>query len=342
MYRKYNYTTDIKNLFKVLYQLRLQNGFYIASLGPEYQYTWLRDNFYCSIPELWNNPEYYIQTYQTWLDYYKDIEGRYTKFSSIINKQVVDHTYEFPHVKLNIDLTELSIGWNHLQLDTLGYFLFGIGTGIEHGLHILRNESDIQVLRNVIDLLGAIKYWSFAECGAWEEQNEVSRLSSIGIILAGLFKIQSCVKVPFELLQKGLSVFMEMFPNETTTRQYDLAQLFLIYPMNLLTGTQKQIILNNIEKNLLRENGVIRYLDDIYYNVNGEAEWSFGFAYLGIIYYQLGDREKAAYYYHKIIANSKDYNIPELYYSGTNTPNDNTPLGWSLALTIELAYLLNK
>ena len=92
-----------------MYQLRLQNGFYIASLGPEYQYTWLRDNFYCSIPELWNNPEYYIQTYQTWLDYYKDIEGRYTKFSSIINKQIVDHTYEFPHVKLNIDLTELSI-----------------------------------------------------------------------------------------------------------------------------------------------------------------------------------------------------------------------------------------
>lgn len=39
MYKKYNYTTDIKNLFKVLYQLRLQNGFYIASLGPEYQYT---------------------------------------------------------------------------------------------------------------------------------------------------------------------------------------------------------------------------------------------------------------------------------------------------------------
>ena len=63
-----------------------------------------------------------------------------------------------------------------------------------------------------------------------------------------------------------------MFPNETTTRQCDLAQLFLIYPMNLLTGPQKQIILNNIEKNLLRENGVIRYLDDIYYNVNGEAE----------------------------------------------------------------------
>ena len=64
-----------------------------------------------------------------------------------------------------------------------------------------------------------------------------------------------------------------------------------------------------------------------YVSLSEEEKKSFGFAYLGIIYYQLGDREKAAYYYHKIIANSKDYNIPELYYSGTNTPNDNTPLG---------------
>ena len=342
MNKKYNYKRDIQNLFSKLYELRISNGFYVASLGPEYQYTWLRDNFYCSLPELWNNHNYYIQTYHTWLDYYKSIEEKYTKFSSIINKKIVDHTYEFPHVKLNIDLTEIATGWNHLQLDTLGYFLFGIGIGIEHGLHMLRDDSDRQVLQNVVDLLGAIKYWNFSECGAWEEQNEVARLSSIGVILGGLFKIQSYVTVPFELLQKGMEVFLDMFPNETSTRKYDLAQLFLIYPMNLLECKQKELVLKNIEDNLLRENGVIRYLNDTYYNINGEAEWSFGLAYLGIIYYNLGDKNKASEYYHKIMNNVKEYNIPELYYSGTTKPNDNTPLGWSLALTIELAHLLSK
>lgn len=34
----------------------------------------------------------------------------------------------------------------------------------------------------------------------------------------------------------------------------------------------EDIIINNINTYLLKENGVIRYLGDKYYNINGEAE----------------------------------------------------------------------
>lgn len=101
-------------------------------------------------------------------------------------------------------------------------------------------------------------------------------------------------------------------------------------------------IISNIENHLLKENGVIRYLGDSYFNRDGEAEWSMGIAYLGIIYYKRGDITKAKYMYNKILATSGDYNIPELYYYKTNIKNVNSPLGWSIALTIELAHLLCK
>lgn len=339
---KYNYNKDIRKMFKLLRKLRLKNGFYIASAGEQYQYTWLRDNFYCSLPELWHSPKKYLQTYHTWLDYYKTIEKTYNKFSSLIEKGRLDYTYEFPHIKLNPDLTEMSEGWNHLQIDTIGYFLLGLAKCFKNKLPIIRDNSDLEIIQKVIGMLYAIKYWELAEAGAWEENNEHPRASSIGCVVAGLQAISNYVHVPNYLINNGKQVLRSILPNETPTRKYDLAQLFLIYPCDILLLDMENTILHSVETYLLKERGVIRYLGDNYYNYRGEAEWTFGLAYLGIIYYHKKDYKKAKKYYDKIISNASNYKIPELYYSKTITPNNNTPLGWALALTIELAHLLNK
>lgn len=334
---------DQKELFKILHKLRLPNGFYKASTGLEYQYTWLRDNFYCSLPELWGNPKKYAQTYHTWLDYYKGIERKYNKFSSLINKKGIQHAYEFPNVRINLDLSETITGWNHMQLDTIGYFLYGIAQGEENCLRIIRDVIDLDIVNKVIQMLDAIRYHEVSECGAWEENDENPRASSIGAVVGGLIAIQKIgVEVPQHLIDNGMAALNWILPKETPSRNYDLAQLFLLYPFNILNAEQSDLILKNVEENLLRNKGVIRYIGDVYYNLNGEAEWTFGFAYLGLIYYEKGDFVKAQYYYDKIIADAVNYNIPELYFSGTNKRNENTPLGWSVALTLELAHKLSK
>lgn len=337
---------DIKKLFEVLHKLRLSNGFYKASVSNDYSYSWLRDNFFCSLPELWNNPEYYIQTYQTWLDYYKQIENKYNKFTSLINKGKIDFDWEFPNPRIHPDLSEIHSGWNHIQIDQIGYFLYGIAKGECNKLSIIRDKSDLNIIKKAIQMLDAINYHLVPESGAWEENKETPRASTIGVVVAGLKAIHNCgrinIDVPSHLIENGLDALNSILPKETPTRDYDLAQLFLIYPFNMLDNDMTQTIIENVEKYLLDDNGVYRYLEDKYYNHNGEATWVFGLSYLGLINCQLGNYDKAKYFYEKIVNESIDYEIPELYYHGTNIPNDNNPLSWSIAMTIELAHILRN
>ena len=353
MYLKQKRTKQ--KLKQILRSLRSRNGFYTASTGGDYQYTWLRDNFYCSLPELYLSKRRYKKTYHTWLDYYIRIEKEYNKFSSLINKKRIDHSYEFPHVKLNLDLTEMTSGWNHLQFDTIGEFLYGIALGELNGVRIIRGQKDIDIINKVIKMLEAIDYTKVPECGAWEENNEVPRISSIGIILSGLKAIMFVkgIVVPLSLLVDGFAAVNAVHPKETPTRDVDLAQLFLLYPFSVLQTSQEDEILRRVEEKLLRENGVIRYEGDRYFNpcsrgcgymnpaytegvispYSNEAEWTFGFLYLGLIYLERGRRDKALQYYNKVIAGG--LKVPELYYN-KGVKNENTPLGWGVALLLIL------
>jgi len=57
----------------------------------------------------------------------------------------------------------------------------------------------------------------------------------------------------------------------------------------------------------------------------------------------LGNKEKAHEYLDKATASvTKDGKIPELYFSHTDEPNENTPLGWSESMyVVALAELSN-
>jgi hypothetical protein len=73
-------------------------------------------------------------------------------------------------------------------------------------------------------------------------------------------------------------------------------------------------------------------------NVDGfseEAEWCFGLAWLAIIYAERGDKEKAYYYLRRTKnAVTPEGVVPELYYSNTDKPNPNTPLGWAESMYV--------
>ena len=77
-------------------------------------------------------------------------------------------------------------------------------------------------------------------------------------------------------------------------------------------------------------------------NESEEAEWTFGLSWLTIIYERLGKKKQAETFLSKAIsAVSNLGEVPELFYSNTNKPNENSPLGWSESLFITALYNVN-
>ena len=174
-------------------------------------------------------------------------------------------------------------------------------------------------------------------------------MSSVGACLAGLYEIKDIVYVPDFLIEAGHVSISSLCPNESLTKSCDLAQLSLVYPYNLLSNVQTRIIVDRVEKNLLRNAGVLRYIGDSYYNsaledtrklpnsfyVGKEAEWTMGIPWLALCYIRLGDQKKAEYYIRQAESLMLDGSkLPKLYYAHTRKENINNPLGWSNALYI--------
>jgi len=137
------------------------------------------------------------------------------------------------------------------------------------------------------------------------------------------------------LIKSGQKALNKLLPRESKTKETDMALLSLIYPYNIANAKQRNQILKNVETRLLKEKGVIRYLGDKYYYRNGEAQWTNGLAWLAIIYKQLKNPSKYAFYMRKSVeAMNEKGELPELYYANSNEHNENTPLAWSQALFV--------
>jgi phosphorylase kinase alpha/beta subunit len=196
--------------------------------------------------------------------------------------------------------------------------------------------------------LANIEYWHDRDSGMWEEDEEL-HVSSIGACVAGLKSVNQLnnIEVPSELIQNGEEALRALLPRESERKFVDLAQLSLIWPYEVVTEEEKNQILKNVEYHLLRERGVIRYKGDKYYNKNPdgfseEAEWTFGLAWLAIIYKMIGDERKANAFLKSLTEIDTKRGLPELYYSNSSEFNENTPLGWSESLFIVAMYEMGR
>jgi len=181
----------------------------------------------------------------------------------------------------------------------------------------------------------------------WEEAEEV-HASSVGACVAGLKKVAELefIHVDPDLIKRGEEVLRKILPRESEKKFVDLAQLSLIYPYNIVTEQERDQILENVEYHLVKEHGVLGYKNDMYYNadpvdsVSQEAEWTFGLAWLAIIYERLGNKPKAEEYIQKSMATVDAIGeIPELYFSHSDLHNENSPLGWSESMFVVALYL---
>jgi len=343
------YNVLIAQHLKILKNLQYKSGLFAASrkdVGTGYNKSWLRDNFYeCltfAVLKDWNIVE---KTYNALLEIF--VKHEY-KIDYAISKKP-KYRYEYIHARFDPEnFDEFWEDWGNKQNDSIGAILFMIGElGHHHKRSILKSKKHIEIVNKLVKYLSTIEYWHDDDSGMWEENEEVHS-SSVGACVAGLKSINKLphITVPQELIKKGEETLNYLLPRESKTKFVDLALLSLIYPYHIVDDKQRDEILTNIEYLLLRKKGVIRYKNDHYYNKNPdgfseEAEWTFGLSWLAIIYEEMGDFKKSDFFVNKMLRATTSRGVPELYFSNTNTPNENNPLGWSEALFIVALHEMN-
>ena len=319
----------------ILKQMQYPSGLFAASrmnVKTGYNLAWIRDNVYAAIGlEAAQKIRGLKRTYRALLDVL--LKHEYKIDWAIQEKP--KHAYQYIHARYNpITMEEIWENWGNKQNDAIGALLFKIGDLEEKGIKIIRNDNDLRIIKKLVNYLESVEYWHDRDNGMWEENEEI-HASSIGACVAGLKKISKIVEVNKRLIKKGEVALNKLLPRESETKDVDMALLSLIYPYNIANKKQRSQILKNIETKLLKEKGVIRYIGDQYYYRNGEAQWTNVLAWLAIIYKQLKNPSKYAYYMRKSVEamNSKG-ELPELYYANSNEHNENTPLAWSQALFV--------
>ncbi|HLC60726.1 MAG TPA: glycoside hydrolase family 15 protein [Candidatus Nanoarchaeia archaeon] len=325
----------LKQSIKIIEDMQYPSGLFAASnpnVKTGYNLSWIRDNVYTLIG-LESAQKYNLvrKTLRALLEILLKHEN---KIDWAI-KEKPKHAYQYIHARYNPNsMEEIWESWGNKQNDAIGALLFKIGDLEENGIKIIRNENDLRIIQKLVNYLESIEYWHDKDNGMWEENEEI-HASSIGACVAGLKKIRKIVHVKNELIKIGQEELNKLLPRESETKEVDLALLSLIYPYNITTKEQRNLILKNVEDKLLRDKGVLRYLGDQYYFRNGEAQWTMGLPWLAIIYKKLNMPDKYAFYSRKTLeAMNERGELPELYYADSNEHNENCPLAWSQALFV--------
>lgn len=319
-----------EKILKKLNEFKHPSGLFSASVAKTgYDKAWLRDNLYIALSLEEIELDTSIQIYHTIFDIL--IKHEYKIDWAI--KEKPQHAYQYIHGRYNpITLEEYHEEWGNKQNDVIGLFLFLIGRMERKGIKTIRNIHDLIILQKLVDYLESIEYWHDKDNGMWEEYEEI-HASSVGACLAGLKEVKSIgVNVPKKLLKNGLETLELLLPNESETKDVDLALLSLIYPFNIVNVYMKNKILFNIETVLHKERGIIRYKGDKYYNNGKEAEWPLGFVWLTKIY-EMGNRYEELNIH---LDSLKDLIPAEAYFGKTDIPNPNNPLAWCLSMLISL------
>ncbi|WP_257352050.1 glycoside hydrolase family 15 protein [Pseudalkalibacillus decolorationis] len=329
---------NLDKLYNVLEQLHLPNGAYKASLSSHYSYVWMRDVCYIVLPFLDKQDSRYERAYHALLDMLRTYEWKI----DIHRQQKPVYRHEYIHARYSLDMKELPVEWGHAQHDAIGLFLWGVGKGTERGKRILRDEKDREIIQKLVEYLECVRYWEDEDNGMWEEYAEL-HASSVGACVAGLQAVQMIVDVPADLIKNGQETLRFLLPRESNTKETDLALLSLIYPYQVVSRKTGLEILTRVTDRLERSYGCMRYEGDQYFNEGHEAEWCFGFPWLGLCYAQLGELNQLEKYLSKTLEIiPENGRVPELYIGGTDQPNENTPLAWSVSMCILLIEYVNS
>lgn len=227
---------------------------------------------------------------------------------------------------------ELGVEWGWRQNDAIGNLLQSAGM-----LGLV--ESHKEIVADLVKYLEVVKYWE-RDNGIWEWVQHV-QTNTILSCVAGLKAVADYIDVPESLINKGYETAHSL-DGYSDERYFDLAHL---NPFMLGELTEPRII-EEIEHELLRDHGVIRYHDDHYMSggKGREAQWVLGLLMLGCAWLACDNVEKAQMYLEKVDALRVNGDIPEayVYKDGKYVPGEHTPLVWCHAMALSLRRQLNE
>lgn len=374
--------------YRHLERMRRPNGGYIASpytaedgSGDAYNVYWIRDIMYATYAnEYLGCFDRMVESFRLVMDIFKRFHLRIIE-ASIRKPHVREQTGMFLPARVHpTTLDSITDAWGHHQLDVFGLFMYKTGDLIRKGYGFRFTPEDFTLISHIRNYIYNMGFE--ADYGMWEEGPE-EHASSFGAVLGGLTmwhdqgfydykyrqKIQIWHHVPVSerMVAEGSAALARLLPRESQGRPYDLAQLSLLWPYNIVDHAMKRRVLAHIEKHLLGSNGVSRYPGDTYcgkglHPASGEsAQWPLGLAWLSICYSKLaqyetdyGPRrepirldwderqtcfEKAIHYFRLLESNMTEEGwVPEMYVGGQ--AGHNTPLAWAQSFHIVAAQCL--
>lgn len=338
-----DFDTEIQAHLSEILKLRKGTGVFTASahdVATGYDKAWLRDNYF-TVLGLFETGDLEATRMTA-----KALLSVFVKHKDKIN-WAIEHkpheTWQYIHARFHPEtFEEYWEEWGNRQNDAVGEVLDLVSLLELRGVPVAETAEEREMVQKIIDYLVRIEYWHDLDNGIWEEGMEV-HASSIAACVSALKKARqvSWLTVPEGVVEKGEEALHALLPRESHGKFADLALLSVIYPFREATDEEVNEILRNVEYHLTKDKGVIRYKTDRYYNKNTvdgwseEAEWCMGLSWLAIIYAERGDRERAFHYLERARRTiTQDGKIPELYYSHTDEPNGNTPLGWAESMYV--------
>lgn len=352
----------LRESYAMLQGLRRLNGGYLASPNPgkpdgtgRYDVFWLRDIMYGTYAnEYIGRMRDMIESYELVMTIMLKYKHKICKAIRKLPEKAALHARFHPTT-----LEELTPDWGHHQLDAYGLFLYKTGDLIKKGYYFIDTIEERELIKDVISYVFNYRWETVPDFGMWEEGPELHS-SSIGSVLAGLtmwfddghyqhkyrhgIDLSTIAPVSERYFDTGRDELYKLLPRESASRKVDMAQLSLVWPYNIIDKDMRDTIVRNVEGNLVRDHGVIRYEGDHYFNsdpdnkVGNEAQWPLGLAWLAIIHNKyvewgaglkegLEHLKKSREYLRKIDSLMVDGAIPELFVDGE--PNQNRPLAWA-------------
>ena len=372
----------IQASYNILEQLRRPNGGYVASpytaddgSGDAYNVYWIRDIMFATYAnEYLGCFDKMVESFRLVMDIFKRFHTRIIR-ASVIKPHVLDQRGLFLPARVHpTSLETITDDWGHHQLDMFGLFMYKTGDLIKKGYGFRFRSEDFALIGHIRNHIFNMGFE--ADFGVWEEGPE-EHSSSYGAVLGGLMmwfdqgfydykyrskiNISDFMPVSERMINNGIASLKRLLPAESPSRPYDLAQLSLIWPYNIVDFEMKQLILQNVETKLLGRRGVRRYPHDKYCGKglvphDGEtAEWPLGLAWLAICYAKLAEHgadfdenrtpipftwtqrenyfERALQYFMQLERNmTTEGFVPEMYVG--NQMGHNTPLAWAQSFHI--------
>lgn len=244
------------------------NGLFPASIKSKNKvmtnFFWIRDNYYIYLAVNKDSKQKIITAFKNIIDYNKELK----KFDY---KPTEDWMHIHP--RYDKELKEIPEEWGWVQNDTVGDML-----------EILSNSKDNERANLLVNYLNTIEYWNCPDFGFWEEGPKELRSSSLASCIRGLqaykenFKTEN--KKIDELINKGYNSLYMLFPNETKTREHDLALLNLLWPKQIIPDYLKDKIIPRVQS-LEGHWGIKRYFGDTWdgndnsLGLGKEMQWNF-------------------------------------------------------------------